>query len=189
MKKYGYARVSTIDQNLSMQIDALNNEGCVEIFYEKISGRKFNRKEFNRLLNILVPGDVLVVWKVDRLGRSATDICSVIDKLKSKNISIISLTEGINTNSLMGEIFCKFAGVFAELEIANRSERTRAGIQAARKRGVRLGRPSGISINKERMDNIWELKKAGVPVTKISTITGIPAPTIYRYLKYYVNNG
>lgn len=145
MAKYGYARVSTRDQNLDMQLAALNQAGCDTIFMEKKSGKRFDRPVLRKLLKQVTAGDTIVVWKTDRLGRSAKDLCEVIDTVRKKNVVIISLTEGINTSTMIGEVFFQLAGIFAEIEINGHSERTREGIKIARSKGKRIGRPPGIS--------------------------------------------
>lgn len=105
MKKIGYARVSTRDQNLDMQLQALKEAGCDKIYMEKKSGRNFDRPVLKRLLKQVNAGDIIIVWKIDRIGRSAKDLCEVIDILRKKCVIIISLTEGINTSTMLGEVF------------------------------------------------------------------------------------
>lgn len=143
MKKIGYARVSTKDQNLEMQIEAMKHAGCDKIYMEKKSGRKLkNRPVLRRLLKQSTAGDILIVWKIDRLGRSARELLEVLDIVRGKCMIIISLKEGIDTSTMIGELFFMMAGVFAEMEINGRSERTREGIELARQKGKRIGRPN-----------------------------------------------
>ena len=158
MKKIGYARVSTRDQNLDMQLHALKEAGCEQIFTEKKSGRKMDRPILKKLIKQSSAGDTIIVWKIDRIGRSAKDLCEVIDILRRKCVIIISLTEGINTSTMIGEVFFKLAGIFAEIEINGRSERTREGIKIARLKGKRIGRPPGICISQEKYKSIIDLK-------------------------------
>lgn len=183
MAKYGYARVSTRDQNLDMQLAALNQAGCDTIFMEKKSGKRFDRPVLRKLLKQVTAGDTIVVWKTDRLGRSAKDLCEVIDTVRKKNVVIISLTEGINTSTMIGEIFFQLAGIFAEIEINGRSERTREGIKVARLKGKRIGRPPGISITQSQLKIILDLKNNGNTINEISLLTGFSKSSIYRYIK------
>lgn len=163
MKKIGYARVSTRDQNLEMQLHALKQAGCEKIFTEKKSGRRMDRPVLKRLLKQSNAGDTIIVWKIDRIGRSAKDLCEIIDTVRKKCVIIISLTEGINTSTMIGEVFFKLAGIFAEIEINGRSERTREGIKVARLKGKRIGRPPGICISQEEYKLIVDLNNSKLP--------------------------
>lgn len=183
MKKIGYARVSTRDQNLEMQLRALKEAGCEKIFTEKKSGRKIDRPVLKRLLKQSTAGDIIIVWKIDRIGRSAKDLCEVIDTVRRKCVIIISLTEGINTSTMIGEVFFKLAGIFAEIEINGRSERTREGIKIARLNGKRIGRPPGICISQEKYKSIIDLNKNGNTKKDISLKTGVPISSVYWYLR------
>lgn len=183
MKKIGYARVSTRDQNLEMQCNALQKAGCEKIYMEKKTGRNTDRPELKKLLSELTAGDALIVWKIDRLGRSTRDICEVIDTLRKKCAVIISLTEGINTETMMGEVFCKIASIFAELEISTRSERTIEGINNARMKGKKLGRPSGVTVSTDTLEAVKRMKESGVTAEHIATHFGKSKSSIYRYLK------
>lgn len=182
MVKIGYARVSTRDQNLDMQIKALKKAGCVKIYSEKISGKKRNRPVLNNMLKLIRPGDTIVIWKIDRIARSATHMCEIADKLKEKGVVIISITDGIDTSTPFGEIFIKFAGVFAEMEISNRRERTIEGIKNAKSKGKTLGRPVGPS-KPELLDIIRDMKKKGMNNKDIITKMNISYSTFYRYKK------
>ena len=183
MKKIGYARVSTRDQNLEMQCNALQKAGCEKIYMEKKTGRNIDRPELKKLLGELTAGDALIVWKIDRLGRSTRDICEVIEILRNKCAVIISLTEGINTATMMGEVFCKIASIFAELEISTRSERTIEGINNARMKGKKLGRPSGVTVSTDTLEAVKRMKESGVTAEHIATHFGKSKSSIYRYLK------
>lgn len=183
MKKIGYARVSTRDQNLEMQLHALKQAGCEKIFTEKKSGRRMDRPVLKRLLKQSNAGDTIIVWKIDRIGRSAKDLCEIIDTVRKKCVIIISLTEGINTSTMIGEVFFKLAGIFAEIEINGRSERTREGIKVARLKGKRIGRPPGICISQEEYKLIVDLNNNGNSKKDISLKTGVPISSVYRYLK------
>ena len=112
----GYARVSTIEQNLDLQIDALKNAGCEKLYEDKISSSKQNRPGLTDVLKDLRRGDTLVVWKLDRLGRSPCDLIELITDLQSKNIMFRSIQDGIDTSSSIGQFFFHITGAFAELE-------------------------------------------------------------------------
>lgn len=189
MKKIGYARVSTKDQNLEMQIEAMRHAGCDKIYMEKKSGRKIkNRPVLRKLLKQSTAGDILIVWKIDRLGRSARELLEVLDIVRRKCVIIISLREGINTSTMIGEMFFMLAGIFAEMEINGRSERTREGIEVARQNGKRIGHPPGISISAKNLKTIIDLKNNGNTIKEISLKTGVPISSVYRYVKLNKTN-
>lgn len=184
MKKIGYARVSTKDQNLEMQIEAMKHAGCDKIYMEKKSGRKIkNRPVLRRLLKQSTAGDIIIVWRIDRLGRSARELLEVLDIVRRKCVIIISLREGINTSTMIGELFFMLAGIFAEMEINGRSERTKEGIEIARQNGKRIGRPPGISISEKKLKTIMDLRNNGSTVKEISMQAGVPISSAYRYIK------
>ena len=137
----GYARVSTEDQNLDLQLDALKEAGCKKIFQDKISGVKEDRDGLLQVLDIVRPGDTLVVWKLDRLGRSLQHLISVVDDLKEKDIFFRSLKENLDTSSSTGKLIFHIFGALAEFERDIIRERTMAGLAAARARGRVGGRP------------------------------------------------
>ena len=112
----GYARVSTKEQNYEMQIQALRNAGCEKIFSEKESGNSDDRREFKKALTFLREGDTLIVWKLDRLGRSISQSSRVLETLKEKKVSVVSLIENIDTRTIFGEWLFYFASIFAEME-------------------------------------------------------------------------
>lgn len=182
MAKIGYARVSTKDQNLDLQINALKDAGCENIYKEMVSGRSRNRPQLKRLFNSLRSGDILIVWKIDRIARSARDVCEIADFLKEKNVILISIKDGINTSTILGGVFCKLAGVLAEVEICNLRERTIEGLKAARMRGARLGRPPGPS-NPEKVQQIKTLLEQGYSDKEIFKKVKISVATFYRYKK------
>ena len=136
----GYARVSTIEQNLDLQIDALKNAGCEKLYEDKISSSKQNRAGLTDALRDLRPGDTLVVWKLDRLGRSLRDLIELTNDLQSKKIMFRSIQDGIDTSSSIGQFFFHITGAFAELERNLIKERTKAGLDSARARGRTGGR-------------------------------------------------
>ncbi|WBO58473.1 recombinase family protein [Acidocella sp. MX-AZ03] len=142
MSKIGYARVSTDEQNLSLQIDALKAVGCEKIFSDQgISGSLASRPNLNRALRTLRPGDKLVVWRLDRLGRSLVNLIQLLDQLGEKGVRFHSLNENIDTTSSGGRLVFHMMAALAEFERTLISERTRAGMAAARAKGKHVGRP------------------------------------------------
>lgn len=137
----GYARVSTDEQSLGLQIDALTNAGCHVIFTDQgLSGADFCRPGLDTALDKACPGDVLIVWRLDRLGRSLGKLIDLINHLARRNVNFVSLTESINTTSSGGRLVFHMMGALAEFERSLISERTRAGLEAARARGKQIGR-------------------------------------------------
>lgn len=175
----GYARVSTKEQNYKMQIQALRNAGCEKIFSEKESGNSDDRREFKKALTFLREGDTLIVWKLDRLGRSISQSSRVLETLKEKKVSVVSLIENIDTRTIFGEWLFYFASIFAEMERNSIIERTKAGIKFAREQGVKIGRPP--KMTEDNIEIIRELLKAGWTVKKIAEKLGISQSSIYAY--------
>jgi DNA invertase Pin-like site-specific DNA recombinase len=138
--KIGYARVSTEDQDTRLQLDALKREGCKRIYEEKASGSKVDRPELQKLLDAAREGDVVIVWKLDRLGRSLKDLITIVSGLKEKGIGFRSLTETIDTTSSGGRLIFHIFASLAEFERSIISDRTKAGLAAARARGRKGGR-------------------------------------------------
>ena len=155
----GYARVSTQDQDTDAQISALKSSGCELIFQEKASGGRWDRPELHRLLEQLRKGDVLVVWKLDRLSRSLKDVLLLMEKVEQVGAGFRSLTEVIDTTSPGGRMMMQMVGTFAEFERAMLRERTQNGLDAARKQG-RIGgrRPK---LKKHQQDEIVNLVNSG----------------------------
>lgn len=144
--RIGYARVSTEDQKLDLQLQALQKGGCDRIFSDHgISGRGFDRPGLDEALSALKCGDTLVVWRLDRLGRSLIQLMQLMDDLGRKGIHFHSLTENIDTNSSGGRLLFHMIAALSEFERTLISERTRAGMAAARENGQRLGRPRGLT--------------------------------------------
>ena len=141
----GYARVSTHDQNLDSQLDALQKADCEQIFQEKITGKTKDRPELISCLKALRKGDVLVVWKLDRLARSLKDLVEIITDLNQREIGFKSLTEAIDTTSATGRLVFHIFGALAEFEHSLIRERTIAGLDAARARGRKGGRKPSMS--------------------------------------------
>jgi DNA invertase Pin-like site-specific DNA recombinase len=142
--KYGYARVSTSGQELNLQIDALKNAGCEKIFKEIAKGTKTDRCKLNELLAIVKPGDIIVIWKLDRIGRSLKHLIALFNDLIARKISIISLQDPIDTITAQGRLIFNIFASLAEFEKDLIRERTMAGLSSARARGRTGGRPKGI---------------------------------------------
>ena len=141
-KRIGYARVSTADQNLSLQHDALKLASCDVIYDDHgLSGVHDERSGLNQALSALNENDVLVVWKLDRLGRSLRFLCELSEDLAQRNIGLHSICDGINTTTSSGKLVFHIMGALAEFERSLISERTKAGMAAAKMRGVHVGRP------------------------------------------------
>lgn len=141
-RRVGYARVSTDDQNLDLQLDALRAAGCASLFSDHgVSGAKAEREGLTAALAALRGGDTLVVWKLDRLGRSVRSLIDLIDGLRVKGCGFISLTDGIDSTTSAGRLVFHVIAAIAEFERSLISERTKAGMRAARERGVHVGRP------------------------------------------------
>src|SRR6266581_2917923 len=138
--KIGYCRVSTDDQNHDLQLAALKRAGCRKIFTDKATGAHVKRPELTKCLKALKAGDVLVVWKLDRLGRSLRDLIALLDDLKTRGVAFRSLTEAIDTATATGRAMWQMVGILAELERSLIQERTKAGRAAAQARGVKMGR-------------------------------------------------
>ncbi len=138
MMLIGYVRVSTNDQNTSLQRNALQCAGCEQIFEDKISGKTADRPGLNKLLKIMTSGDTLVVWKLDRLGRSMRHLVELVEELRRRQINFKSLTDSIDTSTPMGRFFFHVMGALAEMERELIVERTRAGLAVARAQG-RIG--------------------------------------------------
>lgn len=166
MTAYGYARVSTSGQSVGMQVDALEKAGCVSIFKDTASGAKSSRPGLDDMLAVLVPGDTVTVWKLDRLGRSTVHLFSLMETLKAKGVGVRSLMEGIDTAGSMGRfLFTILAGV-AELERENIRNRVQAGIEKAQRDGVKLGRRAMFSTDQKK--TMLRLHEMGDSYLKIS---------------------
>jgi DNA invertase Pin-like site-specific DNA recombinase len=146
----GYARISTQDQDLRPQFDALTAAGCETIYQEKASGGKRERPELKLLLSHIQPGDTLVVWKLDRLSRSLKDLIGIIEKLEKAGAGFRSLTEAVDTTTPAGRMMMQMLGSFAEFERAMMLERTHAGLIAARQQGRHGGRPSKLTTRQKQ---------------------------------------
>ena len=139
-RTFGYARVSTDDQNLALQLGALRHAGCDEVFEDCMSGKTTSRPALDRLLPQLRRGDTLAVWKLDRLGRGVLHLVELMEELRTRGVEFRSLTEGMDTRTVMGRAMFQLVAVFAELERGQAHERIIAGIAAAKAAGVHCGR-------------------------------------------------
>jgi len=180
---FGYARVSTKEQNLNLQADALKKAGCERIFMEKVSGRSPNRPELLKLLEQIRPGDTLIVFSVDRLGRTTRELIILLNDFKEKSITFKSLSEGIfDTSSPMGEAIFQIIAILKTMEVNVLRERTIKGIEAARARGINGGRPSG-SYNKKKASAVVALYNQKSTINFIEDNLNISRSTIYQYLR------
>jgi DNA invertase Pin-like site-specific DNA recombinase len=178
----GYARISTADQTLNLQQDALEKADCTKVFTDTANGAKSERKGLEEVLSHMREGDVLVVWRLDRLGRSLRDLIDIIAKLETRKIGFKSLTENIDTTTSGGKLIFHIFGALAEFERNLIKERTNAGLQAARDRGRRGGRPKSLSDNKIRIARkLYEDKTNSTE--EICKTLGISRSTLWRYVK------
>lgn len=176
--KIGYARVSTEEQSLDMQVSALREAGCERIYQEKASGRKIDRPELEKLLDFLRPGDVLVVWKLDRLGRTMKQLVDLLEDFDEREIVFVSLTESIDTKTPMGRFLVAVLAAMAQMEADVTRERTMAGLAEARKQGRVGGRPKTKAEDAERAVSAVE---GGMTVSEACRLVGISRPTYYKY--------
>lgn len=178
----GYARVSTDDQNLDLQKDALKNAGCDKIYEDQISGAKADRPGLTTVLEYAREGDVIVIWRLDRLSRSLKDLIEMVTLLDSKGIGLKSIHESIDTSSSTGKLVFHIFGALAEFERNLIRERTQAGLQAARARGRKGGRPKVLDSNKRALAvKLYDDKKH--TVKEICTMMGVSKPTLYKYIE------
>jgi len=183
--KIGYARVSTADQNLDLQFNALTDYGCTTIYQEKISGKNTDRPELKNLLATLRKGDQVVVWKLDRLGRSLRDLVDLVAVFNEKGVNFVSLHDHIDTTTATGRFTFNIFASLAEFEREIIRERTKAGLVAAKARGKKGGRPSGLSLEKLQLAmTALDLHDTGkYSILEISKRLQIPIATCYRYIK------
>jgi DNA invertase Pin-like site-specific DNA recombinase len=185
MMKIGYARVSTHEQNLDLQLDALHQAGCEVIYQEKISGKNSNRPELQKMMAHLRKGDHVIVWKLDRIGRSIKDLLEIMEQLKTAGVDFISMHNQIDTTTPTGRFTFNLFAALAEFEREMIVERTKAGLAAARARGNTPGRRPGLSESAQkaatRAYNLYA--KSNMPVDEIAELMKISKSTLYRYIK------
>jgi len=179
--KLGYARISTAEQNASSQRDALKAAGCEKIVVEQMSGSSTNRPKLEKLLGSLKSGDTLCVWKLDRLGRSLPHLIEIVRSLEEKDVGFQSLSENIDTTTAGGRLIFHLMGALAEFERSLIVERTQAGLAAARKRGVRVGRPRALTLAQVR--HARKLIDTGEPPVSVARTMGVNRSTLYRAFK------
>jgi DNA invertase Pin-like site-specific DNA recombinase len=179
--KYGYARVSTDDQNPALQLAALKKDGCETIFKDAgLSGATTKRPALLRCLKKLEHGDTLTVWKLGRLSRSLRDLITMLDDLKKRGVKFRSLTEAIDTETPTGRAMWQMIGVLAELERSLISERTRAGVKDAQRRGVKFGRKPKLTA--QQVDHARKLIDTGERREDVAALLNVNRTTLYRAL-------
>jgi DNA invertase Pin-like site-specific DNA recombinase len=179
--KIGYARVSTEDQNLELQRTALLAAGCEAIHEERASGRTRNRPALKQVLSELCEGDTLVVWKLDRLGRSVAELIQIVQEVEAVGARFESITDSIDTSTSMGRFFFHVMSSLAQMERELIVERTLAGLAVARSHGRVGGRPRVMSESKIRQ--ALKLVDGGEPPREVARTFGVGQATIYRYMK------
>ena len=178
--KIGYARISTDDQNFDLQLAALKRAGCRRVFTDIASGATTKRPELTRCLKALKAGDVLVVWKLDRLGRSLRDLIALFDDLKTQGVALRSLTESIDTATPTGRAMWQMVGILAELERSLIQERTKAGRAAAQARGVKMG--PKFKLTPQQVAHARKLIEQGEHHNTVACSLHVSRRTLYRAL-------
>ncbi|MBA3014371.1 MAG: recombinase family protein [Proteobacteria bacterium] len=176
----GYARVSTQDQNFDFQIEALTKAGCEKIFDDKISGRCVDRPGLAKALEMLRDGDTLVVWKLDRLGRSVKNLVDLVGELHKQGVQFKSLTDSIDTGTPSGRFFFHVMASLAEMERELMVERTRAGLEMARQLGRKGGRKRQMTDSK--IESAKKLLASGILPRDVANNLGVSVPTLYRWI-------
>ncbi|MCY1284041.1 DNA-invertase hin [compost metagenome] len=176
----GYARVSTADQDLTLQLDALGAAGCEKIFTEQASGKKVERAGLTDALAFARKGDTLIVWKLDRLGRSMKGLVDLAAELDTRGIDLRSLTDGIDTKATAGRFFFHILAAMAEMERELILERTRAGLEAAKRNGKVGGRPP--SMTSAKIEAAQKLLESGMDAKGVASSLHISISTLYRHL-------
>ena len=176
----GYARVSTLDQNLDLQLDALKKAGCKKIFDDKISGSRAERPGLTKALDMLREDDTLVVWKLDRLGRSVKNLVDLVTELQKQGVHFKSLTDAIDTSTTSGRFFFHVMASLAQMERELTAERTRAGLAVARQLGRKGGRKRQMTDSK--IESAKQLLANGIPPRDVAANLGVSVPTLYRWI-------
>lgn len=180
-KIFGYARVSTQDQNLELQMDALQKAGAAVIYKEKITGTKKERSELEQLLKAISEGDTVVVYKLDRISRSTKHLIELAETFEERKVNFVSIRDNIDTSNAMGRFFFRTMASIAELERDIISERTKAGLQSARIRGRSGGRPIKDPKLVERALKLHASKEYSIK--EISDMTGVSKSVLYRAIE------
>jgi DNA invertase Pin-like site-specific DNA recombinase len=180
---FGYARVSPTKQSLEMQIDELEKYQCNEIVTEKESGAKKDRKELSQLLSKLRKGDKLVVYKLDRLGRTMHQLVNLLQEFNEKGIHLVSIKDEIDTSTTMGRFLFHIFGVMAEMEREVINERVKSGLESARARGREGGRKKAHT--RKQIDGMMEMSEDGKTKKEICEMFNVSRTTLYRYIKDY----
>lgn len=181
MATIGYARISTSDQSTDLQRDALLAAGCTRIFSDEMSGARADRPGLQQALDYVREGDTLVVWRLDRLGRSLSHLITVVEQLQRRGVELKSLTEQIDTNSPSGKLVFNMFACLAEYERSLIAERICAGLEAARKRGRIGGRPKVVDAAKAR--SIRAMRAQGMTTSEILESAQISRATLFRFYK------
>ena len=176
----GYARVSTQDQHLDLQLEALQKAGCEKILEDKLSGTRADRPGLAKVLELLRSGDTLVVWKLDRLGRSVKQLVDLVSALHQLGVHFKSLTDAIDTSTPSGRFFFHVMASLAEMERELIVERTRAGLQVARQLGRKGGRKP--KMTQSKVDSARQLLSVGTPPKDVARNLGVSVPTLYRWV-------
>jgi len=184
--KVGYCRISTKSQNFDLQEDALLKDGCEKIFRDIVSGAKSKRPGLDDMLSQLRRDDIVVVYKLDRLGRSLKHLVDLINDLSNEGIGLRSLNDPVDTTSPQGLLITNIFASIAEFERQLTQERTKAELEAARSRGRVGGRPKGLSEEAEKTAMVAETlyKEGRISVQEIANRIGVTKPTLYRYLRH-----
>ena len=177
----GYARVSTHDQNLDLQEDALQKAGCEKIFRDELSGAKAARPGLQQAMDALREGDALVVWRLDRLGRSLRNLLELVEKLRGRKAGFRSIQESMDTSTSGGNLIFQVFGALAEFERNIIRDRTNAGLAAARARGRSGGRPK--KLDEQQRQLVTRLYSEGTPIPEILKTVKISKSTLYSYMQ------
>ena len=180
LMKIGYARVSTFEQNLDLQLDALKKVECEKIFEEKISSVKIERPKLKETIEYARQGDIIIVWKLDRLGRSLKELIEIMNDLEKKKIGFKSLHESIDTTTSTGKLIFHMFGALAEFERNLIKERTLAGMESARTRGRMGGRPE--KLNNKQIEQLKKLYETKTAIKDILETFKISRRSLYNYL-------
>jgi DNA invertase Pin-like site-specific DNA recombinase len=178
--RIGYARVSTVDQNLTLQLDALKDSGCSQIFQDQMSGTRTDRPGLLEAMSHLREDDTFVVWKLDRLGRGVKGLVDLVAELESRKVHFQSLTDQIDTSTPAGRFFFHVMASLAQMERELIVERTRAGLEAARRKGNFGGRRR--LMTESKIESARKLLMSGIAPGEVAKNLGVSVPTLYRWL-------